>query len=72
MFRAALCPSSGVNDYISDYHMDRLILMLLMVGWPANLHLTTNHQQPKLGGPCGNPRYSREFLMMGIVLPETS
>jgi hypothetical protein len=40
MFRAALCPSSGAHDYISDYHMDRLILRLLMVcrlgaGWLA-------------------------------------
>jgi hypothetical protein len=32
MFRAALCPSSGVHDCIADYHMDRLILRLLMVG----------------------------------------
>jgi hypothetical protein len=32
MFRAALCPSSGANDYISGYHIDRLILRLLMVG----------------------------------------
>jgi hypothetical protein len=32
MFREALCPSSGAHDYISDYHMDRPILRLLMVG----------------------------------------
>jgi hypothetical protein len=32
MFRAALCPSSGAHDYISDYHMDRLIPKLMMVG----------------------------------------
>jgi hypothetical protein len=32
MFRAALCPSSGAHDYFCDYHMDRLILRLLMVG----------------------------------------
>jgi hypothetical protein len=32
MFRAALCPSPGAHDYISDYHMDRLILGMLMVG----------------------------------------
>jgi hypothetical protein len=32
MFRAALCPSSGAHGYISDYHMDRLILRLLMAG----------------------------------------
>jgi hypothetical protein len=35
MFQAALCPSSGAHDYISDYHMDRLILRLLMVGGQA-------------------------------------
>jgi hypothetical protein len=32
MFRAALCPSSGSHDCISDYHMDLLSLRLLMVG----------------------------------------
>jgi chorismate mutase len=32
MFRAALCPSSGDHDYISDYHTDCLILRLLMAG----------------------------------------
>jgi hypothetical protein len=32
MFRAALHPSSGAHDYISDYQMDHLILRLLMVG----------------------------------------
>jgi hypothetical protein len=32
MFRAPLCPSSGAHDYTSDYHMDHLILKLLMVG----------------------------------------
>jgi hypothetical protein len=39
IFRAALCPSSGAHDCISDYHTDRLIRRLLMesvsvhVGW---------------------------------------
>jgi hypothetical protein len=32
MFRLALCPSSGAHGFISDYHMGRLILRLLMVG----------------------------------------
>jgi hypothetical protein len=32
MFRAALCPSSGAHNYISDYHMDRLIIRLLVEG----------------------------------------
>jgi hypothetical protein len=31
MFRAAICPSSGAHDSVSDYRMDRLILRLLMV-----------------------------------------
>jgi hypothetical protein len=31
MFRVPLCPSSGAHDYIYDYHMDHLILRLLMV-----------------------------------------
>jgi hypothetical protein len=31
MFRAPLCPSSGPHDNNADYHMDRLILRLLMV-----------------------------------------
>jgi hypothetical protein len=31
-FQAALCPSSGAHDYISDYHVGCLILRLLMVG----------------------------------------
>jgi hypothetical protein len=32
MFQAAPCPSSGAHEYISNYHMERLILRLLMVG----------------------------------------
>jgi hypothetical protein len=32
LFRAALCPSPAAHDHISDYHIDRLILRLLMVG----------------------------------------
>jgi hypothetical protein len=32
MFRETPCPSSGAHEYISDYHMDRLILILLMEG----------------------------------------
>jgi hypothetical protein len=32
MFRAALYPSSGAHDYVTDYYMDRLILRLVMFG----------------------------------------
>jgi hypothetical protein len=30
MFGVPLYPSSGAHDYISDYHLERLILRLLM------------------------------------------
>ena len=33
-----------------------------------NLQHTTNQERRD---QCGNQHYSREFLMMGIVLPET-
>jgi len=32
MFRALLCPSSGAHDYSADYHIDRPVLGLLLVG----------------------------------------
>jgi len=32
MFRALLCPSSGVRDYGVDYHVGRFVLSLLQVG----------------------------------------
>jgi len=59
MFRALLCPSSGAHDYNADYHM----------GLPAPNFQPTATQEPD--GACGNQRYSRELLMMGIIVPET-
>jgi len=38
MFRASLCPSSGVHDDSVSYHIGRLVLELLLVG-------TSNQQQ---------------------------
>jgi len=32
MFRALLCPLSGVRDYNVDYHIGRFVLGLLLVG----------------------------------------
>jgi len=32
MFQALLCPSSGANDYIADYHIGLPVLGLLLVG----------------------------------------
>jgi len=35
MFRALLCPSSGARDYVVDYHIGRIVLLLLYVGVQA-------------------------------------
>jgi hypothetical protein len=93
MFRALLCPSSGVRDYDVDYHIVRVVLGLLYVGnkmqlgWNSirvagcspqpghyssitvpNLQPTANQER---NDQCGNQHYSRELLMMDIVVPET-
>jgi len=64
MFRALLCPSSGARDYNVDYHVGRFVLSL-----PApNLQPTANQER---NDQRGNQHYSRELLMMGVVVPET-
>jgi len=55
MLRALLCPSSGARDYVVDYHIGRFVLGLLY---------ERNDQ-------CGNQHYTRDYLMMGTVMPET-
>ena len=37
MFRALLCPSSGVRDYDVDYHIGSFVLGLLCVGGKVQL-----------------------------------
>jgi len=74
MFRALLCPSSGAHDYSAGYHMGRPVLgYCLQLGHlsslPAPNVQPTATQEPD--GRCGNQHYSRELLMMGIVVPET-
>ena len=32
MFPALLCPSSGARDYDVDYHIGRIVLVLLYIG----------------------------------------
>jgi len=66
MFRALLCPSSGAHDYNVDYHC-------LYPGHyssisASNLQPTANQERED---QSGNQHYSRELLMMGIVVPET-
>jgi len=60
MFRALLSSSSGARDYNVDYHIGRFFLGLLQP--------TTNQER---NDQCGHQHYSRELLMMGIVVPET-
>ena len=55
---ALLCPSSGARDYNVGY--SNLTA--------PNLQLTANQER---NDQRGNQYYSRELLMMGIVVPET-
>ena len=84
MFRAPLCPSSGAHDDSVGYHIDRLVLQLLLDGslrrvrafgpetHPSNLHLSFHPAATREpDGLCGNQRYRRELLMMGVKVPET-
>jgi len=72
MFRALLCPSSGARDYNVDYHIGRFVLGLQPRHYSSltapNLQPTANQERDD---QCGNQHYSRELLMMGIVVPET-
>jgi len=71
MFRALLCPSSGVRDYDVDYHIGRGFS--LQPGHYSSL--TAPNLQPtatqERNDQCGNQHHSRELLMMDIVMPET-
>ena len=60
MFRALPCPSSEARDYNVDYHYSSLTV--------PNLQPTGSQER---NDQCGNQHYSRELLMMGIVIPET-
>ena len=59
MFRALLYPSSRAHDYNADYHMVRPVSWVA-VGWKLGA-----------GSPDTYQHYSRELVMMGIVVPKT-
>ena len=85
MFRAPLCPSSGVHDDSIGYHIGRLVLELLLMSFrtegcnslrPGNSSILPELDfQPAAtrepDGLCGNQCYRRELLMMGVMVPET-
>jgi len=60
MFRALLFPSSGARDSNVNYYYSSLTA--------PNLRPTANQER---NDQCGNQHYSRELLMMEIVVPET-
>ena len=80
MFRALLCSSSRARDYNVDHHIGRFVLGLLQVGgyvrldWSSvraadcNLQPAANQER---NDQYDNQHYSRELLMMGIIVPET-
>jgi len=65
MFRALLCLSSGARDYDVDYHIGLQPGLYYSLTAP-NLQHTANQER---NDQCGNQHHSREFLMMGIVMP---
>ena len=80
MFRATLCPSSGVHDDSVGYHTGRLVLELLLDGslsagrmdeFADRRLLQSCYGLREPDGLCGNQRYRRELLTMGTMLPET-
>jgi len=73
MFRALLCPTSGARDYNVDYscrlkHDSSLQFGQYSSLTAPNLQPTANQER---NDQCGNKHYSRELLMMDIVVPET-
>ena len=70
MFRAPLCPSSGAREYGADYHIGHFSLQSGHHSslTAPNLQPTANQER---NDQYGNQHYSRELLMMGIVVPET-
>ena len=81
MVQALLCPSSGARDCTVDYHNGLFVLGLLWVGGQLRLGWSSVRAAPRKvlqptanqerNDQCGNQHYSRELLMMGIVMPET-
>ena len=72
MFRTPLCPSSGAHDDSVGYHKGRLVLE--RVSGHSSILPALNLQPAAIREPdglCGNQRYRRELLMMGIMVPET-
>jgi len=65
MFRAPLCPSSGAHDDSVGYSLRSGQSSIL----PALNFQAAATREPD--GLCGNQRYLRELLMMGIMVPET-
>jgi len=77
MFRASLCPSSGAHDDSVGYHIGRLVLELVLDGSLSAGRMDELPDRSGFGpvrepdGLCGNQRYRRELLMMGIMMPKT-
>ena len=71
MFRAPLCPSSGAHDDSVGYHIGRLVLELLLDGSLSAGRMDEFPRTREPDGLCGNQRYRRELLKMGIMVPET-
>ena len=75
MIRAPLCPSSGAHDDSVGYHIGCLVLECYSLRSGHSSILPAFNFQPAAtrepDALCGNQRYRRELLMMGIMVPES-
>jgi len=69
MFWAPLCPSSGAHNDSVGYHIGHLVRSGNSSVLPALSFQPAATREPD--GLCGNQRYRRELLTMGILVPET-
>ena len=86
MFRALICPSSGVCEYVVElphWLISFLVCCVLELGCgsdrvvsglpaEAQPHPNSNTQQTKREiSQCGSSAHSHKLLKMGILMPET-
>ena len=69
MFRTLIHPSIGAYDYSVELPHWSCVLGSMCVGVSVWLGWSTANQERN--DQCDDQHYSRELLMMGIVVPET-
>ena len=72
MFQAPLCPSSGAQEYCTEYYTASKAASRKLDTQPTALHQTGNLKTKAPNTTGSNHLYNTlELLMIGIVVPET-